>query len=138
MTTSFYKYSPSLPKLYQYSNWELPASNVILSHSLLSLSGYKEIIKEKQSAIPHLVGLSSHANYILLDETFYQLLINEHYKLCEYHSLENIQKREEEKKKIQEKLEKAIELNDDETIENIEYEDALHESKLIEIKEDKN
>ncbi|CAF4864486.1 unnamed protein product, partial [Rotaria sp. Silwood2] len=25
MSTSFYKYSSSLPKLYQYSKWELPA-----------------------------------------------------------------------------------------------------------------
>jgi hypothetical protein len=92
MNTSFHKYSSSLPELYQYSNWELPAMNVILSHSLLSLSGYKKLLEQNQSIIPHLVGLSrQETNYVLLDETFYQLLINEHYRLCEYHSSENIQ-----------------------------------------------
>ncbi|CAF3097224.1 unnamed protein product, partial [Rotaria sp. Silwood2] len=139
MSTSFYKYSSSLPKLYQYSKWELPAINVVLSHSLLALSGYKKLIEQKQSTIPHLVGLSrEEANYVLLDETFYQLLIDEHYKLCEYYSLENIKKREEEEKIQVEKLAKAKELNDYKTIENIEYEDILREVQHIQIEQDKN
>ncbi|CAF1139407.1 unnamed protein product [Rotaria sordida] len=93
MHTSSYKYSSSLPKLYQYPNWELPANKIILSHSLLALSGYKELIEQKRSTISHLVGLSrEEATYVLLDETLYQSLINEHYKLCEYNSLENIKK----------------------------------------------
>ncbi|CAF4839868.1 unnamed protein product [Rotaria sp. Silwood1] len=139
MNTSFNKYSSSLPKLYQYSNWELPANNVVLSHSLLVLSGYKEPIEEKQSTISHLVGLSRvEANYVLLDETFYQLLINEHYKLCEYYSLENIKKREEEEKIREENFEKAKELNDYKIIENMTYENIFRESKHIQIEQDKN
>ncbi len=86
----------------------MPAIHVILFHLLLSLSGYKELIEQKQWTIPHLIGLSYQVKCVLLDETFYQLLINEHYKLCEYHSSENIQKWEEEEEKLQaEKYEKA-------------------------------
>lgn len=137
MNNSLNKYSSS-PKLYQYSNWELPATNVILSHSLLGLSGYKELLQEKQLQIPHLVGLlRQEANFILFDKTFSQLLISEHYKLCEFHSIEFIQKQKEQEKFFEEKLEKAIKINDKETIEKLEYEDIIHQSKLIEIEQDK-
>ena len=117
----------------------MPANNVIASHSLLALSGYKEIIKQKQSTMPHLVGLSRHeADYILLDEEFCQLLINEHYTLCKFYSLENIQKRQEEEKILGEKLEKAKELNDYQIMQDLEHEDILRELKLIEMEQDKS
>jgi len=81
----------SVAKLYQYPQWELPASNVIKSHSLVALSGYKDIINEKQCEISSLTSFNHYlSNYVLLDERFYQLLIDEHYKLNDCFSLENI------------------------------------------------
>jgi len=54
----------SLPKLYQYPQWELPASNVIKSHSLVALSGYKDIINEKQCEIPSLTSFNHYLSII--------------------------------------------------------------------------
>ncbi|CAM4955828.1 unnamed protein product [Rotaria socialis] len=138
MSNSLDKRYTSPPKLYQYPIWELPASNVILSHSLLALSDCKELIKQNESSIPHMVGLSRpEANYVSLDESFIQLLIAENYRLCGYYSLENVKKREEEERIREEKFEKAKALNDFETIEAIKYEDILLQSKHIEMELDK-
>lgn len=137
MDDSSMKYSSSsLPKQYQYPHWELPAMNVVLSHSLLGLSGYKKLLQEKQSIIPRLVGLSrEEANYVLLDEKFYQLLVDEHFRICEYYSAENMEKEE----KIQDELlAKAEELNDDETINKLEYENMIRQARHFEIEQDKS
>ncbi|CAF1512702.1 unnamed protein product [Adineta steineri] len=129
MDISLSKYSSTPPKLYQYPNWEKPAINIVKSRSLLSLSGYKEIIEQKQFTISHLIGLSRpEANYILLDETFYQLLIKEHYKLSEDYSVEIIQ---------EPKLKKLKTSDDADTIETNEDEDFLRELKEIEMELDK-
>lgn len=72
------------PTLYQYPIWELPAFKVVQTRSLLSLSGYKEILEEKQLIVPHLVGLPRpEAYYLLLDETFFPAIIQAHHRLNE-------------------------------------------------------
>ncbi|UJR11302.1 hypothetical protein I4U23_015483 [Adineta vaga] len=132
MPASNNKYNRTLPKLYQYPNWEVPASNIIQTHSLLSLSGYKETLKQNQSTIPHLVGLSRpEANYILLNETFYGLLIKEHYRLNESYLLENVQN-EDETLDIDE--EEAFRLELKRTLNELDREPC--ERRIVELKND--
>ncbi|CAF4950504.1 unnamed protein product, partial [Rotaria socialis] len=96
------------------------------------------LIKQNESSIPHMVGLSRpEANYVLLDESFIQLLAAEKYRLCDYYSLENVKKREEKERIREEKFEKAKALNDFETIEALKYENIFLQSKHIEMELDK-